>query len=453
MIPKEGDRTLETNEGQSVLLPIKKELKWFWQLGGIPFQLHLQSSQDIPSHSLLVYAKLAVSILLFITPTLMLMSLSVIDKDAIESDNVNSNERRHGLIHSIYYLPLIQVVFNQILWRQKIDGMMELCNKVNEICHSQKIYYGCSRRVDGKNKKGKIIFLVSHVIGLIGSVNLMIFWYFYIQDKEFSNIPVYWSLFLCFTQPFAIICGVLSPMITAVDYITLYFSATLSENLQCMITRIKNVTEKATSDNTLHRTLKREYETKSKQNSDVFIFVSTALEESDTERIKIDVFINLAITICKAIKRFDNVFFYFIISSFVSGYLTTISSFYVIISTLYYPPGSWHGYLWVAIHLLIMVIGIIRLSSVIFSVYHLIFHLDALKSGLKENLAVKIPETYEFEHHNEKPTIRNKMNFLTYTSEGKVILRRCSLLFNQTFLIILTNIFFISFVIVFVVEK
>ena len=453
MIPKEGDRTLETNEGQSVLLPIKKELKWFWQLGGIPFQLHLQGSQDIPSNSLIVYAKLAVSILLFITPTLMLMSLSVIDKDAIESDNVNSNERRHGLIHSIYYLPLIQVVFNQILWRQKIDGMMELCNKVNEICHSQKIYYGCSRRVDGKNKKGKIIFLVSHVIGLIGSVNLMIFWYFYIQDKEFSNIPVYWSLFLCFTQPFAIICGVLSPMITAVDYITLYFSATLSENLQCMITRIKNVTEKATSDNTLHRTLQREYETKSKQNSDVFIFVSTALEESDTERIKIDVFINLAITICKAIKRFDNVFFYFIISLFVSGYLTTISSFYVIISTLYYPPGSWHGYLWVAIHLLIMVIGIIRLSSVIFSVYHLIFHLDALKSGLKENLAVKIPETYEFEHHNEKPTIRNKMSFLTYTSEGKVILRRCSLLFNQTFLIILTNIFFISFVIVFVVEK
>ena len=122
MIPKEGDRTLETNEGQSVLLPIKKELKWFWQLGGIPFQLHLQSSQDIPSHSLLVYAKLAVSILLFIIPTLMLMSLSVIGKDTIDSDKVNSNERRHGLIHSIYYLPLIQVIFNQILWRQKIDG-------------------------------------------------------------------------------------------------------------------------------------------------------------------------------------------------------------------------------------------------------------------------------------------------------------------------------------------
>ena len=453
MIPKEGDRTLETNEGQSVLLPIKKELKWFWQLGGIPFQLHLQSSQDIPSHSLLVNAKLAVSILLFIIPALMIMSLYVIAKDTIELDKIDSNERRHGLLHSIYYLPLIQVIFNQILLRQKIDGMMELCNKVDKICHLQDIYYRSSRTVDGKNKKRKISFLVSHAIGLIVSVNLIIFWYFYIQDKEFSHIPVYWSLFLCFTQPFAIVCGVLSPMITAIDYITLYLSAILSENLQCMISRIKNVTYKATSDNTLHHTLQREYETKSKQNSDVFIFVSTALEESDTERIKIDVFVNLAITICEVIKRFDKVFFYFIISSYVSGYLTTISSFYVILSTFHYPPASWHGYLWAVIHLLIMVIGIIRMFSTTFSVYHLIFRVDTLKRELKENLAVKIPETYEFEHYNEKPTIRNKMNFLVYTSEGIVILRRCSLLFNQTFLIILTNIFFISFVIVFVVEK
>ena len=105
------------------------------------------------------YTKLVASILLFWLLSLMLLYTLINDSNEFSynsSSNNNPNISVNGMcMHGVYFIPIINVVFNFILWKQGKSRLENFCEIVNEINCKQKLYYGSDFPEIIKNGKKK----------------------------------------------------------------------------------------------------------------------------------------------------------------------------------------------------------------------------------------------------------------------------------------------------------
>ena len=174
--PEKEYQKHEKKESHFALFSIRKELKLFWQLGGIPYQIHLSNFGVLETQQLLEYSKLAVFILLLILPSLMLLSVLVIDPDVFTNNSWNCIENIS--MYALYFIPISQILWSHIVWKKNKSRMAKLCEKVTDINHKLEMYFKGSNVQKKKNKKAIFLFFISYSIGVMVGFMLVVYWYY-----------------------------------------------------------------------------------------------------------------------------------------------------------------------------------------------------------------------------------------------------------------------------------
>ena len=338
----------------SPLFHIRSTLKFLRLLLGfpvVPITLRWDTFVFMPIRE---YAKLLMILILFITPNVALMGSFGKNFDALKKMyNISSLD----FIVEVSALLLIPFGFNLVYFinfKNHSKNLNKICKLMSDINYRQAHYHNCIKiHVKAKNRVFNclmIYFLMGMVIaGLFATANYVAFVY---NDSGVLNGNI--KVILSGLMPITVLLGPLSPMVSSGDLVVNYLIRHLSENIRCLRTSLKIQKEKHNNRLSFFKT------TATKSNPDGE--KETKKEEKMPVQDKhMQVMVDLALDICKVIKKVNKTFSGILFFAYAGNLLIATTAFYTFAKSLFIIKFSSITFCWGILHLVSFVLYMARL--------------------------------------------------------------------------------------------